>query len=155
MKYKNIAIFWAVAIMILGIWNTDLNVNAEEVGETIDFSYLLTDGALIGYMDNQTWGIYLAEGNSIINKISTTKIGAGGITNAAKKCEVSITSIVERKTTSGSWVRVTSWTQTNQNAFTAAISKSLTVGTGYYYRVRSSHYAATDASSSYTDALKM
>lgn len=131
-----------------------MNVYAEDIVEDIDFSYLLTEETLVGYTEMQTRGIYLMDGNSFINKISSTKIGVGGITNAEVKCQVSVTSIVERQTSTG-WAWVTSWTQTNQNAFSAAISKSYIVGTGYNYRVRSLHYAATDGSSSCTNALPM
>lgn len=121
--------------------------------EEIDFSELMTEDALVGELCNQTWGVYLASGNSVINKISSTKVGAGGTTNANKKCNVSITSILERKNSSGSWERVISWTQDNTNAVYAVISKSVTVPSGYYYRVRSYHYASTDSATSYTNAL--
>ena len=97
----------------------------------------------------------MAEGNSYISKISTTKIGAGGDTFAATKCKVSITSIVERSSNGTSWARVTSWTSTTASGYSASLSKSLTITKGYYYRVRSSHYASTDVSSSWTGALWM
>lgn len=154
MRNRKIALVLALLIFCTSFNVMRSKVNAEEMEENIDFSYLLTEDALVGYAENQTRGIYLAEGSSIINKISSTKIGAGGITNAAIKCEVSITSIVERQTSTG-WAWVTSWTQTNPYAFSAAISKSYVVGTGYNYRVRSLHYAGTDGSSSCTDALVM
>lgn len=141
-------------ISITSFWNGKIVTKAEDGSQDMDMSYLLTDDALIGYSEAQTWGVYYSDGCSIINKISSTKIGAGGVTNANVKCEVSVTTIVERKTSTG-WARVTSWTQTNENAFSAMVSKSLIVGTGYYYRVRCAHYAATDVSSSSTDALWM
>lgn len=154
MKKKLTALLMAAAICISGSLCEMKNVHAEETGEPIDYSYLMTEDALIGYAAMQTKGVYLAEGFSIINEMASNKIGAGGITNAAMRCEVSVTSIVERKTSYG-WERVTSWTQTNENAFSAMVSRSLVVGTGYYYRVRSAHYAATDVSSSFTASLWM
>lgn len=33
------------------------------------------------------------------------------------------------------------------------ISKSVTAASGYYYRVRSHHYASTDSATSYSSAL--
>lgn len=128
--------------------------NAEFAGESIDFSYLNTEDALIGYANLQTKGVYLANGYSIINRQGTGKIGWGGITNAAIRCKVSVSSMVERKTSTG-WAFVTSYTQTNQDAFTAMISRSLYVSTGSQYRVRSYHYANSDGSTSFTDALVM
>lgn len=154
MKRKILAMLIAFTICLSGVWCEGVETHAEEMGEDIDFSYLETDNALIGYAESQTWGVYLASGYSIINEISTTKIGAGGVTNATKACKVSVTSIVERKTSSG-WVWVTSWTTTNSSGYSAMVSKSLTVGTGYYYRVRSLHYAGTDSSVSWTDGLWM
>lgn len=154
MKRKIALFILTLIVTVCGFWNGNLESQAEGVGEDINMSYLLTEDALIGYADAQTWGIYLSDGHSIINKMSTTKIGAGGITNAAKYCKVSILSIVERQTSTG-WARVTSWSATREYDSTVGISKSLTVGTGYYYRVRSTHYAASDTSSSCTSALKM
>lgn len=154
MRQKILGILLIVILCVGVVFCDKIDAEAEDVGEDIEYSELLTEDALIGTMQNQTWGVYLAEGNSIINKISSTKIGAGGNTIAAVKCKVSITSIVERLV-NGSWVRVTSWTSTTTSGYSASISKSLTVSTGYYYRVRSSHYAASDVSSSGTDALWM
>lgn len=157
MKAKLTAILLACTICVCGFMNQNIYANAEGIGEAeedVDLSYLLTEDALIGYVQLQTRGYYLSDGYSIINKAGTNKIGAGGLTNAARPCKVSITSIVERQTTTG-WARVTSWTNTVESGSTAAVSKTLYVGTGYNYRVRSSHYAGTDYSSSWTGALKM
>lgn len=155
MKRRILTMLLAVMICITGVLSWNVNVNAEVESEDIDMSYLLTEDALIGYADNETWGVYFSDGYSIINKISSTKIGAGGVTNASRKCTVSVTAILERKTSSGSWARVTSWSQTNTNTYSAMVSRSVTVGTGYYYRVRSNHYASTDSASSCTNALWM
>lgn len=155
MKKSIVSMILVSMIFLTGVWHGNISVEAEEIGEDLDFSYLLTEDTLVGYMETQTRGIYLAEGNSFINKISSAKIGAGGVTNAAVKCKVSVTAIAERKNDSGSWVRVTSWTNTVTSGYSAGISKSLTVGKGYYYRVRSSHYASSDVSSSWTGALWM
>ena len=93
-------------------------------------------------------------GNSIINDAGGGKIGWGGVTNAAVRCKVSVLAIVERKV-DGSWVRVTSASAEATNAYSAIVSKTLSVASGYYYRVRCVHYAATDTSSSYTGGLLM
>lgn len=153
MKRKFLAMLLTLIICVTGIISWNVNVNAEEGSEDIDISELLTEDALIGYSENQTWGVYYSNGYSIINEISSTKVGAGGVTNAAVKCKVSVTSILERKNSSGSWEWVTSWTQTNASAYSAMVSKSKVVASGYYYRVRSYHYAGTDSSVSHTSAL--
>lgn len=153
MKKRILTILLAIVMCMAGILNWKVEVEAETVGEDIALSTLMTEDALIGYSNNQTWGVYYSDGYSIINKISATKVGAGGVTNANVRCKVTVNAILERKNSSGNWERVTSWTQTNENAFSAMISKSVTVASGYYYRVRCYHYAGTDASSSYTGGL--
>ena len=153
MKRKILCALLSVIFCVMGIVRLDVVASTDVQSEDIEMSELFTEDALIGYAEKQTWGVYLASGNSVINKISSSKVGAGGTTNAAVRCNVSITSILERKNASGSWVRVISWTQDNANAFSAGISKSVTVPSGYYYRVRSYHYASTDSATSYTNAL--
>lgn len=154
MKRKVMALLLTMVMCLTTIFCLGYEVKAEDVGEDIEYSELLTEEALIGYAQPTTRGIYLMEGNSIINKISSTKIGAGGTTAAAIKCKVSVCPIVERLV-NGNWARVTSWTVTNASAFSVMASKSITVATGYYYRVRCTHYASSDASSSWTNGLWM
>ena len=155
MRKRITAILLACMMCVTGFIYGKLEINAEEPqGQDIDYSYLMNENAFVGYTDMQTWGVYLSNGKSIINKISSNTIGAGGTTTAAVKCKVVVTSIVERYV-DGKWARVTSWSQTNENAFSAMVSKSLIVATGNTYRVRSAHYANTDVSSSYTYGLQM
>lgn len=154
MKKRILAILTALALCLSGVWSTGLETRAEDIGEDIDFSYLQTDSALMGYTESQTWGLYLASGYSIINEISTTKIGAGGVTNASVKCKVKVIPVVERLS-DGVWEYVTSWTVTTASGYSAMASKSIIVGTGYYYRVRCTHSASTDVSSSCTSGLWM
>lgn len=152
---KMFSLLLAIMLCVVGVMNTEVEVKAEVLSEDVELSVIETDDALIGHSQNQTWGVYYSDGYSIINKMSPTKVGAGGVTNAKVKCTVQVNAILERKTSSGSWARVTSWLQTNENAYSAVISKSVTVSTGYYYRVRSYHTAGSDASSSCTNALYM
>lgn len=154
MKRRMMALLLTMVMCLTTMFCMGYEVKAEDVGEDIEFSELLTEEALIGYAQPTTRGVYLMEGNSIINKISSTKIGAGGSTTAAIKCKVTVCPFVERQV-NGSWAHVTSWTVTNASAFSAMASKSITVSTGYYYRVRCTHYAASDVSTSCTSALWM
>lgn len=154
MKKKLTMILLAFVLCTTSLFTVDMKANAEETSEDVAYESLLTEDALIGYMQSQTWGVYLSSGTSIINDAGGGKIGAGGLTNAAKKCTVSVNAIVERKVGS-SWVRVTSWTVTNTNALVASASKTISVASGYYYRVRCVHRASTDASNSCTSSLWM
>lgn len=154
MKRKILAMLTAVALCATCMVNLGFESKAENLEEDISYSELMTEDALVGYAVNMTRGVYYLDGHSIINKISTTTIGAGGVTNAAVKCKVTVNAIVEKLTSDG-WARVTSWTTTVESGFSAMVSKSRVVDNGYYYRVRCIHYAASDRSSSYTNNLWM
>ena len=155
MKKRLASISLALVICLTGLCNNTVDVQAQEiVNQDVSLSEIMTDDALVGYSENNTWGVYYLNGISIINDSGAGKIGWGGCTYAAKTCKVSITCIVERYS-GGSWLRVTSATSTTASGLTAAVSKITPVGSGYYYRVRSAHYAATDVSSSCTDGLLM
>ena len=155
MKRKITSISLILMLCMVSIWAPTLNVHAEELeNQDITLSELITEDALVSYSDNSSWGVYLSSGLSAINDVGAGKIGWGGCTYAARTCKVSITCIVERYS-GGSWLRVTSATSTTASGLTAAVSKTTLVGSGYYYRVRSAHYAATDVSSSCTNSLLM
>ena len=154
---KKVLTFLLVFALILSVVPCGIpEVHAEEEVEVedIDYSYLEDEAALVGYMESQTWGVYLISGTSVIRKYSSTKIAAGGSTAATRACKVIVTVIVE-KLVSGGWARVTSWTTTKASDVVATSSKLLTVATGYSYRVRCYHYAGTDTGYSSTDALRM
>lgn len=157
MKRKILALALVWIVGIAGFGGSELLVLAENidlVGEDLDYSYFTADNALFGYINAQTRGIYLASGDSAISKISSYKIGAAGETTAATRCDVEVVVIVERYNMEmDRWGFITSWTAEKEDALYVAISKSLVVDSGYYYRVRSLHYAGSDASSSYTNAL--
>ena len=153
MKKRLLTLLLAIVMCVTGIMSWKFETKAETTEADIALSEVMTEDALIGYSQNQTWGVYYSDGYSIINKISSTKVGAGGVTNANVKCTVSVQAILERKNSSGTWGRVASWVQTNQNAYSAMISKSVTVASGYYYRVRCYHDAGTDTSTSFTNGL--
>ena len=154
MKKNVVALFLVLMFSVSGMIAGEGKVYAEDSAQDVEISDVWTDDALVGYGESQTWGVYLLRGMSIINNAGGGKIGCGGITDAAVKCKVSVAAVVEKKV-NGSWKRVTSWTATNASAYTVSISKTLSVASGYYYRVRSTHSASSDVSSSYTSALWM
>ena len=154
MKKKITILLLAGLICITGTLNQNTVVHAQTpVDVDIEFSELLTEDAIIGYADYSR-GVYYASGMSIINDSGGGKIGWGGATHAARTCKVSVNAIVERLV-DGSWTRVTSASNTVASGLVATVSKTTLVGSGYYYRVRCQHFAATDYSSSWTDALRM
>lgn len=155
MKKRMLAFALALIFAVSGLLIEKQEVRAEEVVmEDVELSALYTEDALFGYMQNQTRGVYLLNGFSVINDAGAGKIGCGGTTNAAKRCKVSVNAVVERYM-NGSWVRVTSASDINEDALTASVSKYIYVASGYYYRVRSVHYASSDMSNSCTGGLWM
>lgn len=159
MKKRTLALAMAVCLCVASIFSLDLCVLAQEsepvVGteEDIDYSYFTPLNSLYGHAVIPR-GVYLISGDSAISKISSYKIGASGVTTAAVRCTVKVAVIVERyNMQTDGWQFITSWQAENTNAFTAAISKSLVIDSGYYYRVRCLHYAGSDSSSSCTNAL--
>lgn len=155
MRQKLAAFLLAFLMFTIGCFGINVEVNAEEViGQDVDISEIMTEDALVSYAELQMRGIYLMEGYSVINDAGNNKIGAGGSTTAAILCKVSVNAIVEKKV-NGSWVRYTSFSTTKTNALTATASKTLSVTSGYWYRVRCVHSASTDTSYSCTSSLYM
>lgn len=151
MKRKIILALSIFTLSIAGSNCQSMNVYAQEETKE-NYSYLLNDEAIIGQTEINPSGVYLLNGMSTIQDAGTGKIIAGGITSGAVKCDLTVNVIVERLV-GGSWARVTSWTASEDYAWTVGSSKTLSVGRGYYYRVRCLHSAHTDASSSMTSSL--
>ncbi len=155
MRRKLAAFLMAFLMFATGCFMTNVEVRAEDVaGEDVDISEIMTEESLVSYAELVMRGIYLMEGYSVINDAGSNKIGAGGTTTAALTCQVSVNVIVEKKV-DGSWQRYTSFSATKTSAITVTASKYVSVTSGYWYRVRCVHSAATDASNSYTSALYM
>lgn len=128
-------------------------VNASDLGECIDGSYLTNDDVSEGMSGPMTKGIHLRSGSSSISKAGTGMITAGGTTIAQKIVStVSVTVRVERLV-NGSWQTYTSWSSTRYDAASATTSRTLSVPTGYYYRAHCFHSANSDSSGSYTNGL--
>lgn len=149
MRKKVLVLISALAIGLSGTYTASMESNAQENLSEQNYSYLLTEDALIGEMNAQTRGVYLMSGTSIIRDGGTGKIIAGGITTASQPCKVTLNVIVERLVGS-TWSRVTSWVASDSKDWSVMSSKTLSVGRGYYYRVRCLHSANSDASSSMT-----
>lgn len=154
MKKKVLAWLSVLVLSLVGISWMPLETFAQEATEEQDFSFLLTDDAIIGNMEKQPRGVYLLNGMSAINNAGGGKIAAGGSTTAARSCNVSVNVVVERLS-GGSWVRVTSWTASKASALSVTTSKNISVGSGYYYRVRCTHSASSDVSTSASSSLWM
>ncbi len=153
MRQKVVAVLMAFILCFGGICFFPYKVQAEEPMTGADNSYLNTGEMLIGNIA-QPMGYYLVDGTSSITKNSAITIGAGGTTSAARRCDVSIAVIVEQYK-NGVWGHWHSWTVEEEDEYSAVAAKTLAVARGYSYRVRCTHKAGTDTSSSWTGALQM
>ncbi|XCP85440.1 DUF6147 family protein [Roseburia hominis] len=138
-------------MLCLGMGNKAMAVENEEC---IDGSYLTNDDSSEVTVGAVSRGIYLKSGTSIINKQGTGKIGAGGDT-VGQKIVSKITVVVQvERLENGRWYTYgSSWSATNYNSAYVSTSKVKTVATGYYYRVRCTHYANSDVSTSCTNGI--
>lgn len=146
-----------VCVMALLLSLSGVNVYASEERVMVDGSYLTHDEEVVGEAVLVTRGDDLQAGTSKVSKASSTAINAGGTTTAKHTVSnIGITVIVERlKKGTSSWTYYKTWDAIKTNTSVVSSSKKLTVSGGYYYRVRSTHWANSDVSSSYTNGLYM
>ena len=130
---------------------------AETTGELlmIEGSYLLKDDESIGATTPMTRGEDLMTGYSKVRRLGAGEIYAGGTTIASHTVDkIGVAVIVERaKEGDTSWEFWESWQKFNENTDRVSSSKRLKVEGDYYYRVRCTHSAGVDMSSSFTDGI--
>ena len=147
----------AMAVMSLfaatQLQTPQVNVQAADGQECVDGSYLTNDDSSEMTVGSMSRGIYLKSGSSNIVRAGTGKIGAGGNTVGQKVVSKITVDVTLERYMNGKWGYYTSWVQTNYNSAYVSTSKTLSVPTGYYYRVYCVHYANSDVSGSYTDGI--
>ena len=153
MKKAIAMILTLVLILSLGTAGT-MQAKAADDLICVDGSYLLDEAEeSVGDMEISTWGYYLKSGSCTINEPASGKIGVGGSTTAQRVVsEISVYVKVQRLV-NGYWENYHSWSAVKTNAAYVSTSKTLTVPTGYYYRVCCTHYAGSDSGTSNTNAL--
>ena len=109
----------------------------------------------IGYDTKITRGEDLLVGYSKVVRLGPGKIYAGGTTIAAHTVDkVKIAVIVERAQEGDTeWTFYDSWQKENLDTDRVGSNRTLEVEGGYYYRVRCTHSANNDMSSSFTDGV--
>lgn len=151
-KILSAACVLALTLCMLGV---GMNVQAEESLPQIDGSYLTHESESIGYDTKITRGVDLLTGYSKCVRLGEGKLYAGGSTIAAQTvAKVGIGVTVERaREGDESWEGYDGWIQFNENADRVSANKRLEVEGGYYYRVRCTHSANDDQSSSFTNGV--
>ena len=143
----------AMVMMCVLICGTKSVVNAADEPICVDGSYLTQDESSEATVGSMTRGIYLKSGSSNVTIAGTGKIAAGGNTVGQKSVSKITVVVSVQQYKNGSWYYYTSWSATNYNSSYVSSSKTLSVPTGYYYRVCCTHYADSDVSGSYTDGI--
>lgn len=121
----------------------------------IDNSKLTQESESVGYNTKITRGENLLTGYSKVTKLGKGKIYAGGTTIATHIVDnVQIAVIVERaKEDDDVWQVYDAWQKKNLDADRVSSNRTLYVDGDYYYRVRCTHSAAGEMSSSFTDGI--
>ncbi len=150
---KTVSAFMIAVLCVVGMSSVAWNVQAGDgEGLEVDSSFLVTSNASVGETPVAPQGVYLMKGDSTISKIDSRTAAAGGSTTASVECNISIGVIVEQLN-SGSWIYWTSWSVSKVDEAVLLTGRVVPVTPGYYYRVRCTHRAATDGSSSWTGGL--
>lgn len=149
-RYLSLICIIAFVLSISGV-----SVRASEEMSIVDGSYLTHEDESEGTAVLLQRGVDLQAGTSKVSKAATRVINAGGTTTAAHTVdEIGITVVVERlKKGTSSWYYYTGWQVEKENTYIVSSSKRLSVAGGYYYRVRATHWANSDVSSSFTSGV--
>ena len=139
MKKRKILSLIMTMIMVCALFISTQGVaKASDVPECIDGSYLT---------NNDSSEV------TTITKAGPGKIAAGGNTVGQKVVSKITVSVTVERLLNGKWAYYTSWIETNYNSIYVSTSKTLSVPTGYYYRVCCTHYANSDVSDSFTNGI--
>ena len=152
---KKIVSVCLTTLLVGGLSMTSMQEARAAEGKVIDGSELTHEEESIGYDTKITRGEDLLTGYSKCTKLGDGKIYAGGTTIAAQVVEsVQIVVIVERaKEDDTEWSYYDDWRKENKNTNRAMSNRTLYVDGGYYYRVRCTHVANSDMSSSFTNGV--
>lgn len=152
---KKIMSVCLTTLLVGGLSMTSMQEARAAEGKVIDGSELTHEEESIGYDTKITRGEDLLTGYSKCTKLGDGKIYAGGTTIAAQVVKsVQIVVIVERaKEDDTEWSYYDDWRKENKNTNRAMSNRTLYVDGGYYYRVRCTHVANSDMSSSFTNGV--
>ena len=145
-----------VFAMALGLsFGVSTDTQAASSVKVIDGSKLTTDAESIGYNQKVARGEDLLTGYSKIVRMGPGEIYAGGTTIASHEVErIGVGVIIERaKEEDTEWTFYDSWNKFLENTDRVSAKKYLDVEGDYYSRVRTTHSAGEDMSSSFTDGV--
>ena len=152
-RCSSICLTLVMVTCMLLISFTDVQAESDEI--ILDGSYLTQDEESIGYDAKLTRGVDLLTGYSKCVRKGPGLLYAGGTTIAAHTVDqVKIAVMIERAQKGDTqWTFYDLWTKENRNADRVGSNRMLNVEGGYHYRVRCTHSANYDMSSSFTDGI--
>lgn len=86
-------------------------------------------------------GTYYATGHSGISKQSSKSIYVTATTNCYEKCDLVTAEVNLQRLEGSTWAYVTTRSKTRKNVGSVTVSDTITVKSGYYYRVVTVHSA--------------
>ena len=155
MKRKIMSVCCALVLTLGLVFGTMQEAKAASTDSILDGSYLTHDEESIGYDTKITRGVDLLTGYSKCVRLGPGEIYAGGTTLAAHVVDsVQIGVTVERaQEGDDAWEIYDGWQKESLNTDRVSSNRTLYVEGGYYYRVRCTHAANSDVSSSFTDGV--
>lgn len=155
MKKKMLSFGMVVAMTLSMLVVSGVQVQASGNLSIIDGSYLTHDEESTGYTNHVARGEDLMTGYSKGVRLDAGVFYAGGTTIARQTVErVGVAVIVERALEDDEeWTFYDCWEKFNENADRVGANRRLEVEGGYYYRVRCTHSANDDMSSSFTNGV--
>ena len=123
--------------------------------QAADEPVLTYDDEAVGTDTKITRGDDLLAGYSKIVRLGPEKIYAGGTTLATQEVEKVMISVIIERAQEGDteWSFYDSWQKKSYNVDRVGSNRMMEVEGGYYYRVRCTHSANDDVSSSFTDGV--
>ena len=142
---KKIASVITSVMVFCGMVGVSLtNVKADDSApKSVDGSYLTSADSSTGYTPkNNERGKHLMDGQCSISKTGTKRIYAYGSTTANHTVDaVAVIVYVDQyNEKDDEWYQIDAFSKKVENDYYSAISKSIQVDRGYYYRVHADHF---------------
>lgn len=153
---KRILSMCCTMLLVMGLLAMSVADTQAAAGEpVIDGSYLTHEDESIGYDTKVTRGEDLMTGYSKSVRLGPGILYAGGSTIASHTVEVVGVGVLVERAQEGDeqWSVYDGWKKFNENADRVSSNKRMEVEGGYYYRVRCTHSANNDVSSSFTNGV--
>ena len=155
MKRRIMSMCYALVLTLGLVFGTMQEAKAASTDPILDGSYLTHDEESIGYDTKITRGEDLLTGYSKCERLGPGEIYAGGTTIAAQVVDsVQLAVTIERaQEGDDAWSIYDGWQKESFNTDRVSSNRTLQVEGGYYYRVRCTHAANSDVSSSFTNGV--